>query len=161
LCSAGFYNADLSVVDSLGAWTQGSGEGFQVSFDDDHTGHTRLQISELNPTGVVLHSQDWDSSAAPPDEWRQVNLWHDPESGLIKAELGRLSDGYLYVETAFTPTSLGETGPALVILGAGGPGGGYWNYLDNPTLIPEPASLSLFLLGALAVFRPRRCAHDR
>ena len=153
--SGGFYNAEMTVADSWQAWSQGTSEGFLVSFDDGHNGHTSLGITEYNPTGSVLHRQNWDSSEAPPNEWRQVNLWHDPVSGLIKADVRRLSDGHVYVETSIVPMSLGESPLALLWLGAGGPGGAYWNHLDNPTLTPEPATFLLLAIGGLAVRRRR------
>ncbi len=157
--SGGSYSADFAVADTtLEEWWTGTGEGFQVAFNDNHnpTGLDRLAISELSSSGWTTHPvQTWDSSAAPTDEWLRANLWHDTQSGLIRANLERVSDGHIYVETSILPTSFGDGPLSFVNLGAAG-GGLYWNHLDNPTVVPEPATLTLLALGGLAVLRRRR-----
>ena len=94
-----------------------------------------FHLFEFNatPPTFVQHLMYWDSSAVLPNEWLQLNLWHDPASGLINADLRRLTDGHVFVQSSFTPMSLGDPLPLAELLILAGTGSG-WNYLDNPTL---------------------------
>ncbi len=135
--SEGFYSAYMWVFDNMQARNQGISEGFQVGFSDGGAtpGTGRLEILEGNATGWVVHpTKYWITTEIPMNEWLQANLWHDPISGLIRVDVRRLSDGHVYVEDSIVPMSFGETPLTFFEIGAGGPGGAYWNHLDNPTL---------------------------
>jgi len=150
LRTAAGLSGSLAVGNSV---FQGLDEGFQVSFNSD--GAFSLSEAHRSPPMWVDHPlpMPWNISQVPANQWLQVSMWHDPISGLIKADLRRLSDGYVYVQNSFTPTRLGGESPISDLdITAGSQS---WNYLDNPTLTPEPGTLLLVALGGLAAMRRR------
>lgn len=133
-----------------------SAEGFYVGFDVGclDPNKARLQILERNQATWYYNPPIlWDRTDIPMNEWLRVNLWHDAASGLIKADVRGLSDGHVYAQSSMVPTSFGALPLAYLELAAGAPG---WNYLDNATLTPEPATLMLLALGGLAGMWRRR-----
>ncbi len=153
-------NSVMTVWDYRSPGIYGFGdEGFLVGFDVGRSDPTkvRLQILERNAGTWFYHpSIMLDRTTLSVNEWVQVNLWHDPVSNMINANALRLSDGHVYIEDSHAPMSFGALPLSYFELAAGTNNDGAWNYMDNPTLTPEPATLSLLVLSGLAFIRRRK-----
>lgn len=149
----GFFNASLCVRDVMPIPPLGEGFAVGGSNNYDGSGLGYFWLGEANSGSMVPVQRNWNVSQVAPNEWLQFNLWYDANSGLVKGDLRRLSDGYVLAEDSLDPASFGSLPLAHLEISAGSPS---WNYLDNPTLVPEPASLSLFLLGILHLVGFRR-----
>ena len=88
--------------------------------------------------------------ASPINEWWKLHLWYDNELGKVFADIRLANDNTLLAEQSFVPWSVMSTAQDIsyVDLSFGLPD---WQYVDNVVLTPEPATLSLFAFGLLAL----------
>ena len=113
----------------------------------------RFRISE---TGTSSH----DSSInipSPIADWWGLHLWHDVDTGYVNAEIRLVADNSLLVAQSFMPTAQMAVAHDIsgVEIEIGEPD---WQYVDNLTITPEPATLSLLVLGGLAILKRRKGA---
>lgn len=137
-------------------------EGFvlRVDYDPSRWPQALFELSQnrIPYGGLPEYHQTYktffDGSLMPANEWTRIRLWHDASAGLIRGDIRKVSDNSLIVELSFTPISVGGSKP-LADLGIAVrfPS---WQYMDNATLTPEPASLSLLAFGGLPLMWRRR-----
>jgi len=113
-----------------------------------------LQMMDANRNGPVIGYDKWfDLSLVPVNQWLRLDLWHDPATGLVRGAL-RNSEGQVIVENSLTPVSVGDdTSLGQIVIG---PQEFEWQYMDNATLTPEPATFAVLILGGLGAMRRRR-----
>ena len=91
----------------------------------------------------------------PIGEWWRIAMWTTPLDGMLHGEIRRVADNSLVASRTYTPTiPLPAEDTSSVALWAED----NWQYMDNVSVTPEPASVLLLTLGGLAVMRRRH--HD-
>ena len=133
-------------------------EGYGVHLSHDVTSGDQAKLSweEFNPSAptVVTKSTWFPLSLVPINEWLRLSMWHDPVSGKVNADVRRVSDNQLVVEDSLTPVVFGGPRPLSELRIAVGEL--EWQYMDNATLTPEPATFAMLILGGLGAMRRRR-----
>ena len=154
------FNGTIQLFDRSNMMTNPPNVGFGISLGRDaswtgqHANHARLRLMEwdLSASSLwTLYDTYFDLANMPIDEWVRLSFWHDPIADLVMGEVRLVSDGSLVVSSSFTPTIIDTPEPIAWVLTGGQEQ--EWQYLDNVSITPEPATLSLLALGGMALRR--------
>lgn len=148
------YSSWLSVNDSLEPATQTT-LAIHFRHNSDMGNISRFVVVERSESDQILHMQEIPAADVPLNEWLLLSMWHDPGAGLVCANVHPASGGAAIAELSFTPTiaDLGSAPPVSVV--TIGFEETAWQYIDDVSLVPEPATFVLIALSGLAFLRRR------
>lgn len=133
-----------------------NGDNFRTRFQSD-SGGTKWSIVHN-----AYNGSDWlDREPNPPiisdqpvQEWWKIVMWYDEGLNQVNASIYNVSDSSLVYSRIYeTPIGfenniIEEIGIEVALSD--------WQYLDNITLVPEPATLFLVTLGGILLRRKRK-----
>lgn len=112
------------------------------------TDYPFVLVTIRDASGVQYDHTELYNQPSPINDWWRMHMWHNPDTGLINFDIRVISTNELVHASSFAPSAYLFSSPNITTLGIYSEKTS-WQYIDNVILTPEPATLSLLVMGGL------------